>query len=160
LSPHGSTPGPHVSLDHQPTRHINRRQTRRLRWASREGVQTVKKPGRLPKIGVPAKAATQSLPLASTGGKCLKILGSRWRGNDAERSERGEHELAHGFGRKRSFSGRCGPHCDVSDPEPGPETLPFVEGVHAGICSTALHRTGWQSAAQACSSAASTTALP
>jgi len=43
-------------------------------------------------------------------------------------------------GGKRSFAGRCGPHCDVSDPKARAETQPFVEGVHAGICSTALHQ--------------------
>ena len=31
------------------------------------------------------------------------------------------------------------PHSDVSDAKPGRETQPFVEGVHAGIRSTALH---------------------
>ena len=44
----------------------------------------------------------------------------------------------HGLG--MSFAGRCPPRCDVSVPKPGPETQPFVEGVHAGICSTALHQ--------------------
>jgi hypothetical protein len=45
-----------------------------------------------------------------------------------------------GTGLGMSFAGRCPPRCDVSDPKPGPETQPFVEGVHAGICSTALHQ--------------------
>ena len=31
-------------------------------------------------------------------------------------------------------------HCDISDAKPGHETQPFVEGVHAGIRSTALHQ--------------------
>ena len=40
----------------------------------------------------------------------------------------------------RSFAGRCRPHRDVSDPKPGLETQPFIEGVAAGICSAALHQ--------------------
>jgi hypothetical protein len=35
---------------------------------------------------------------------------------------------------------RCRPHCDVSDPKPGPETQPFVEGVHAGVRPPALQQ--------------------
>jgi hypothetical protein len=44
-----------------------------------------------------------------------------------------------GAGWARLF-GRCPPHRDVCDPKARPETQPFVEGVHAGICSTALHQ--------------------
>ena len=39
-----------------------------------------------------------------------------------------------------SFPGLRWSNCDVSDPKPWPETQPFVEGMHAEICSTALHQ--------------------
>jgi hypothetical protein len=42
--------------------------------------------------------------------------------------------------RKRSFAGWHPPGCDISDPSPGPETQPFIEGVHTGISSAALHQ--------------------
>jgi hypothetical protein len=39
-----------------------------------------------------------------------------------------------------SFPGRCRSHCNVADPNPRLKTQPFIEAVHARVCSPALHK--------------------